>query len=57
MWSQETEMTDPIIIVVTTFLEREHIRRNIRLTSWLLILAAESKYVNRGNYIIPKCVT
>ena len=41
MWSQETEMTDPIIIAVTTFLEREHLRRNVRLTSWLLILAAD----------------
>ena len=35
-------MTDAIIVAVTASLVREYLRRNVRLTSWLLILAAES---------------
>ena len=54
-WNQETEMTDPIIIALKASLAREYFSRKVRLSSWLLVLVAESMQTVGTTTVIPKC--
>ena len=47
-------MTDPIIVVLKASLVREYLSRKVRLTSWLLVLVAESMQTVRTT-VIAKC--